>query len=145
MLAAARQMITADTVVRGSCWDYAYAVYTRAGFQSWRRQQKVYRARTRGPYASPRLVKAGDWLYLVNHPATLSTHSVIFVHWVDLARRDAMVITYVGGRRDQPGYYRTYDVSRIYQIIRPKPLAKPVPRAAPRTAPRLPPRATSRR
>lgn len=120
VLAAARQMIAEDLVVRGSCWDYANAVYVRAGFKGWRQQKVAYRARTRGPYADPGLVQAGDWLYIINHPPTLSTHSLIFVHWTDFPRREAMTVTYVGDRREQPGYYRTYDVSRIYQIIRPR-------------------------
>lgn len=120
VLAAARQMIAEDKVVKGSCWDYAYAVYRRAGFGTWRRQQIPYRAKTKGPYADPRLVQAGDWIYLINHVATLATHSVIFVHWVDFPSRRAMVVTYVGGGREESGYYREYDLSRIYQITRPK-------------------------
>jgi hypothetical protein len=122
VLATARQMIAAGVVVRGSCWDYANAVFRRAGFASGRKGKRrtIYRSRPRGPYASPRKVRPGDWLYLVNNKAILATHSVIFVHWVSRARRRAMVITYVGRRSNSPGYYRTYDVSRIFQIIRPK-------------------------
>jgi hypothetical protein len=120
VLAAARQMIAEDKVVKGACWDYANAVYARAGFGSWKKQSIPFKSRTKGPYADPRLVRAGDWLYIINHPATLATHSVIFVHWVDAARREALVVTYVGGGREDPGYYRQYDVSRIFQITRPK-------------------------
>lgn len=120
VLEAARKMYAEDFVVKGSCWDYANAVYKRAGFGGWRRQQVPFRSRTKGPYAAPGLVQAGDWLYLINHVATLSSHSVIFVHWTDRARRIAKVVTYVGGGREEPGHYRQYDVSRIFQIIRPK-------------------------
>ena len=140
VLVAARHMIDQGVVVRGSCWDFAHAVYARAGFGSWRRQRRVYRARTRGPYANPSRVRAGDWLYIINHRATLATHSVIFVRWVDRLRRRALVITYVGGQRDAPGHYRSYDVSRIYHIIRPK-----VRKAARRRRPRPRRRARHRR
>lgn len=120
ILAAARTMIEKDVVVIGSCWDYANAVYNRAGFKNWRTRKTIFRGRKKGPYADPKLVKAGDWLYLINHLESLATHSVIFVFWKDIKLRQAVVITYVGNRREESGYYRTYDVSRIYRIKRPK-------------------------
>ncbi|MCD6499816.1 MAG: hypothetical protein J7M25_16100 [Deltaproteobacteria bacterium] len=126
VLAAARKMIKAGVVVAGSCWGYANAVFNRAGFKNWRTRKRVFRGRKKGPYADPGLVKAGDWLYIINCPDILATHSVIFVFWVDRKRGEAAVITYVGNRREEPAFYRTYDVSRIYTITRPRFSKRPV-------------------
>ena len=126
ILAAARKMIKAGVVVAGSCWGYANAVFNRAGFRNSRTRKTVFRSRKRGPYAAPGLVKAGDWLYIINNPDILATHSVIFVFWLDRKRGEAAVITYVGNRREEPGVYQPYDVSRIFRIIRPRFSKRPV-------------------
>ena len=120
VLASARKMINDGVLVIGSCWGYINEVFNRAGFKHWRTRKTVFSGRKKGPYANPDLVKAGDWLYIVRYPKILGTHSVLFVFWVDKKRREAAVVTYVGTRREESAWYRTYDVSRIYRIKRPR-------------------------
>ena len=119
VLAMARRMMEAKTIIRGSCWDYANAVYRRAGF-SGRARQTVFRGRRqRGPYAPARLFRAGDWLYFINHSYHDVQHSAIFVRWVDRRARVALMVTYRGARRAVPGVYDEYDLSHVYRVVRP--------------------------
>ncbi|MDX9721549.1 MAG: hypothetical protein RBU37_12440, partial [Myxococcota bacterium] len=71
-----------------------------------------------GPYAQLSLIQPGDWLYIVNKPKTLGTHSLIFVAWEDRDQGLAQVINYVGGRKRKPGDYRSSDISRVFEIRR---------------------------
>lgn len=108
-------------IVRGSCWDYANAVYNRAGFPNTRYSRKtVFKGgRKRGPYADASLIQPGDFLYYINHSYHGVTHSAIFVGWLDYDRRRAIMLSYGGERRKEPARYRPYDLSNVYRIIRP--------------------------
>ena len=120
VLETAHRMVDEGTVIRGSCYRYIDTVFTRAGHDGWRRQETVFRAPTRGPYADLDLLQPGDWLFIVNHPESrpVGTHSVIFVRWIDRADGYAETISYVGGGRDRPGDRVGYDVTRTYRIQR---------------------------
>ena len=108
-------------IVRGSCWDYSNAVYTRSGFPNDRKSRMVVfkGTKSKGPYADARLIKPGDWLYYVNHSYNDVEHSAIFVKWIDFDSRSALMLSYGGERRNEPARYLTYDLSNVYQIVRP--------------------------
>lgn len=106
-------------IIRGGCWDYANAVYNRAGYPHARRKT-VFKSRKSGPYADLARIQPGDWLYYVNRQYDDMEHSAIFVHWADFGAREALMLSYGGERRNEPARYRVYDVSRTYMIVRPR-------------------------
>ncbi len=110
-------MVTRGVIVRGSCWDYLDAAFTRAGYPPAKRRT-VYRAGRHGPYAQPNKIRPGDWLYYINHSYGGVEHSGLFIGWVNRARKQGLVLSYGGEHRKQPGRYRVYDLHSIYQIIR---------------------------
>ena len=120
---ATGRVMTLDNreIVRGSCWDYTNAVYTRSGYPNDRKSRVVVfkGTKSKGPYADARLIKPGDWLYYVNHSYNGVEHSAIFVKWVDFESRSALMLSYGGEKRNEPARYLTYDLSNVYQIIRP--------------------------
>lgn len=118
ILRQGRVMAANGVVVTGACWDYANAVYVRAGFGETRRQV-VFKCGKRGLFAEPRLIQGGDWLYLVNDSPPAYEHSAIFVRWIDQARKRALLLTYAGRDRRTPGEYEAYTLSTVYTIIRP--------------------------
>lgn len=105
-------------IIRGGCWDYANAVYNRAGYPAHLRR-KVFKSRKSGPYADLRLIHPGDWLYYINRQYGDTEHSAIFVRWTDFTAGEGLMLSYGGERRNEPARYRVYDVSRTYMIIRP--------------------------
>lgn len=105
-------------VIPGGCWDYANAVYDRAGFSSGKRET-VYKAAKAGPYADLSQVKGGDWLYYVNHSYGGIEHSAIFVDWIDVDQKIGLMLSYGGENRRQPARYLPYDLSSVYGITRP--------------------------
>jgi hypothetical protein len=120
VLATARDLIDrAVVVVRGSCWDYANAVFERAGFPAGRARQTVFRGGKKGPYADLDQVRPGDWLYYVNHSYGEVPHSAIFVDWEDREAGLGLMIIYVGAKRRRPGRYEVYDLRSVYRIVRP--------------------------
>lgn len=120
VLATARDLIERGVVVvRGSCWDYAHAVFERAGFPGGRARQTVFRGGKKGPYADLDTVRPGDWLYYVNHSYGEVPHSAIFVDWEDRAAGLGLMISYVGAKRRRPGRYEVYDLRSVYRIVRP--------------------------
>lgn len=120
VLETAQRMSDEGTVVRGSCYRYVDRVYDDAGYDGWRERTQVFRGPRNGPYADLDTIQPGDWLYIVNHPELrpVGTHSVLFVEWADRANGIAHVYSYVGGSRDRPADYVTYDVTRTYGIQR---------------------------
>lgn len=108
-------------VVRGGCWDFIDRVYTDAGFpRSSAKRLVIHKgSKQRGPYAAADQIKAGDWLYYVNHSYGEMEHSGIFVGWEDKARKQGLILSYAGEQRNQPARYRTYDLSNVYRITRP--------------------------
>jgi hypothetical protein len=109
-------------IVRGSCWDYADTVYTRAGFsRQLPQRQTVFKGSKRsGPYADASQIKPGDFLYYINHSYGGIEHSAIFIDWEDKTKKKALMLSYGGENRRSPARYRIYDLSNVYQITRPK-------------------------
>lgn len=125
VLVTGRRMAIRDCeIVAGACWDYANAVYDRAGYDEDRRST-VFKSRKRGPYADVKLIQGGDWLYIVNHASGDIEHSVIFVRWIDLAAKKGLLLSYAGRNRRVPARYEAYDLSSVYMIIRPGPDQEP--------------------
>jgi len=122
VLATGRVMtIDRQEIVRGSCWDYSNAVYNRAGYPNTRKNRAtVFKGtKKRGPYADASLIRPGDWLFYINHSYNGIEHSAIFVKWTNYNRRIALMLSYGGERRNHPARYLEYDLSNVYQIIRP--------------------------
>jgi hypothetical protein len=65
-------------------------------------------------------IKAGDWLYFVNHSYGDVEHSAIFVAWTKRERKEALIISYAGGNQAKPARYKKYDLRSEYNIIRPR-------------------------
>ena len=82
VLTTGRSMVQKRKVVRGSCWDYTNAVYNNSGFKADERITPL-KSKIDGPYADLSSVKAGDWLYFINHSFKETDHSGIFVEWID--------------------------------------------------------------
>ncbi len=122
VLKTGRSMVLQEkSVIRGSCWDYANAIYNRAGFHNPKTdRQVVFTGSNHGPFARPEWIKPGDFLSHVNHSHHESVHSAIFVGWHDFAQQQAIMLSYAGERKAQPARYKVYDLSNVYQIVRPK-------------------------
>ena len=123
VLKVGREMTLVDKeIVRGSCWDYADTVYTRAGFsRKLPLRETVFKgSKRRGPYADTTQIKPGDFLYYINHSYGGIEHSAIFIDWEDKNRNLALMLSYGGENRRSPARYRVYDLSNVYQITRPK-------------------------
>lgn len=107
-------------IVAGSCWNWINTVYNNAGYPNKNRKRtSVFKGKKSGPYAKSKTIKAGDWLYFINHSYNNIEHSGIFVYWVDYKKKTAMILSYGGENRKQPGRYKVYDLSHVYNIIRP--------------------------
>ena len=118
ILTTGRSMIEKKKIIKGSCWDYANAVYSQAGYSPDQRITPL-KSKMKGPYADLSTIQAGDWLYFINHSFKESDHSGIFVEWTDFENKKGIILSYVGGRKKKPGNYRIYDLKHVYYIIRP--------------------------
>ena len=122
ILAMGRMMtVEKKEIVRGSCWDYSNAVYNRSGYPNTKaNRHTVFKGtKKQGPYADPKMIRPGDWLYYVNHSYGDIEHSAIFVKWIDYRERTALMLSYGGEKRNEPARYLPYDISHVYQITRP--------------------------
>lgn len=117
ILENSRSMIENQEVVKGSCWSFINAVFKRSGFAANSRQT-IFKSKFKGPYAEHDLIKPGDWLYYINHSHRGIDHSAIFVGWIDLSKKEALMISYAGGNQEKPARYKKYDLSHVYNIIR---------------------------
>jgi cell wall-associated NlpC family hydrolase len=113
VLDAADAMLEQGVVVQGSCWGWTAAVFERAGGSP----SAVFRGRQAGPWAEAAALQPGDWLYFVPGEGG-GTHSAIFVGWIEGTPPVGLTISYVGGRREETGRYSTYDLSRVYRVVR---------------------------
>ncbi len=113
------RVMTLDSalILPGSCWDYANAVYDRAGY-SWGGRENVYKTVKAGPYADVSKIKGGDWLYYVNHSYGDIEHSAIFIDWLDMDQKIGLMLSYGGESRHEPARYMPYDLSSVYGITR---------------------------
>lgn len=119
IIETSRIMITNQEIVVGSCWDFIHAAYTRAGYPTNQRVN-IFKSKLPGPYVEENRIETGDWLYFINYSYNNVEHSGIFVAWSNLAKKEAVVISYPGGNQSKPGRYRVYDLSGVYNIIRPR-------------------------
>ncbi len=113
-------MVKNRVIIRGSCWDFINAVYTRAGYPEAKRYYVMKGRQSSGPFAKPHQIKKGDWLYFINHSWHNSPHSGIFVKWVNKKKRIARILSYQGQSKRKPGRYRNYKLTNVYTIIRAK-------------------------
>ena len=104
------------TILPGGCWDYLNAAFQRAGISRDTVFEGTYRA---GPYADSEMLRSGDWLYYINHGYNDIEHSGLFIGWVDKPSRQALILSYAGESRHEPARYKVYDLSHVYQIMRP--------------------------
>ena len=117
VISTARAMtLNERTIIQGGCWDYLNAVFKRAGVTRDTIHQGVYR---QGPYANSNDIQVGDWLYYINHGYRGIEHSGLFVGWVDESAKQALMLSYAGESRREPARYKVYDLSNVYQIMRP--------------------------
>ena len=103
-------------IIKGGCWDYLNAVFNRAGVTRDTVHKGEYRG---GPYANREDIQVGDWLYYINHGYNDIEHSGLFVGWVDKEANQALILSYAGENRHEPARYRVYDLSHVYNIMRP--------------------------
>ncbi|WP_407074429.1 hypothetical protein [Psychrobacter sp. CAL346-MNA-CIBAN-0220] len=117
VISTARAMaLNERTIIQGGCWDYLDAVFKRAGVTRDTVHEGAYE---QGPYANSNEIEIGDWLYYINHGYNDVEHSGLFVGWVDEAAKQALILSYAGESRQEPARYRVYDLSHVYQIMRP--------------------------
>ncbi len=121
ILSVGRKMaLDSKEIIRGSCWNYIDTVYQRAGYPQKKRRYILKGEKNKGPYAKPEMIKAGDWLYYINHSYHDVEHSGIFVRWLNRDKRIGLILSYGGEARKKPGRYRSYDLSHVYVILRAK-------------------------
>jgi hypothetical protein len=120
VLIKAREMITTGVIVTGSCWDYIDEIFNRSGYGESKRSL-IFRSSLPGPYVDDVLIQEADWLYFINHSFHDVEHSSIFVGWTDFAQKQALMISYAGGNQSRPARYKVYDLSSVYNILRPVP------------------------
>lgn len=117
VISMARKMtLNERAIIKGGCWDYLNAVFNRAGVTRDTIHKGTY---GQGPYARSDEIEVGDWLYYINHGYKRIEHSGLFVGWVDEASKQALILSYAGENRREPARYRVYDLSNVYQIMRP--------------------------
>ncbi len=119
VLRTARSMVRKREIIRGSCWNWLDTAYRRAGFPRGKRSV-VFAGTKKGPYARLSHLRPGDWIYHINHSYGGIEHSGMFIRWYDRGRNRALMLSYGGEGRRQPGRYRVYDITHTYRIIRPK-------------------------
>jgi hypothetical protein len=114
VLDTARSMIDDSTIVRGSCFDWVDAVYHRAGGHS----HDTFHGGQSGPYAQVSDLQPGDWTFFINHSWGDDTHSAIFINWIDQSSREAQMVSYAGGHRDEPGRFGDYELTSVFRVVR---------------------------
>ncbi len=121
VLAEGRNLaLNKKAIIPGSCWNWINTVYNNAGYPNKNgKRETIFKGKKKGPYAKSKTIKAGDWLYFINHSYNNIEHSGIFVYWVDYRKKTGMILSYGGESRKQPGRYKVYDLRHVYNIIRP--------------------------
>lgn len=118
VLVQARQMtLVQPEIIKGGCWDYLDTAWTRAGVPRNARKI-VFADKIGGNYATSDQLRAGDWIYHVNHSYHGVEHSGMFIGWVDKSRHLGLTLSYAGEKRKEPARYKVYDLSSVYQITR---------------------------
>ncbi len=118
ILITSRQMIDKGEILKGSCWDYINTVYNRADYPA-KKRLTVFKSKMKGPFADEKEIQAGDWLYYINHSYKKIDHSGVFISWVNFDAKIVLIMSYAGEKRRSPARYQNYDLSNVYNIIRP--------------------------
>lgn len=113
-----RNMVENKVVIRGACWDYLDAAFTRAGYLRGARSIVHKGKKHSGPYAPATKIQAGDWLYYINHSYHNIEHSGMFIGWTNERKRQGLIMSYAGEGRVEPARYKIYDLSHVYHIMR---------------------------
>jgi len=113
-----RHMVERRAVIRGACWDYLDAAFTRAGYPRGKRTIVHKGTKSGGPYASAAKIQRGDWLYYINHSYHNIEHSGLFIGWTDRSKKRGLIMSYAGEGRAEPARYKVYDLSSVYHIMR---------------------------
>jgi len=113
-----RRMVENKVVIRGACWDYLDAAFTRAGYPRGKRSIIHKGTKNRGPYASAAKIQTGDWLYYINHSYHNVEHSGMFIGWINRSKKQGLIMSYAGEGRAEPARYKIYDLSDVYHIMR---------------------------
>ena len=106
-------------IVQGGCWNYVDTVYSRAGYSEQKRQVVFQGGQEAGLYADREIIRPGDWLFYIHHDYREARHSAIFVDWLDYEKQIGLMLSYGGKERGEPARYSAYDLSKVYNIIRP--------------------------
>lgn len=114
VLATMRTMIDDSVAIRGTCYTWLSAVYRNATGP----RVTVFSGDRRGRYANVDQLQPGDWIHFINHSYNNVTHSAVFIAWVDRAASVALTASHPGQQRNEPGRYRTYDLTSVYRIDR---------------------------
>ncbi len=110
-------------VIKGSCWDYANAIYKTAGFEG-KDKRKVILTKPHAVNFDVKNLEPGDFLSYINHSYNNIAHSAIFVDWLNFEKKIALMLSYAGEGRQQPARYRPYELSNVFYVARanlPKP------------------------
>lgn len=106
-------------IVKGSCWDYANAIFERAGYPYHGKREVVIGSKNRDLLAIDfKSIQPGDFLSYVNHSYHGIKHSAIFVDWLDFDRKIGLMLSYAGQNRKEPARYKPYDLSDVYYVAR---------------------------
>lgn len=111
-------MMNANEIIVGGCWDYLNEAFNRAGYPQAKRQT-VFKGKYKGGrYADGDAIQPGDWLYYVNHSYNDVEHSGLFIGWTDKAKREALIFSYAGEGRKDPARFGVYHIDQVYNIMR---------------------------
>ncbi len=106
-------------IIKGSCWNFANAVYNDAGFPSEKREI-IFKGTKKGPFADIDIIQPGDWIYHINYSFHGVEHSAIFICWKDYEKKIAITLGHVGQNLARSGIYGEYDLKSVYYITRAK-------------------------
>ncbi|MCI5164674.1 MAG: hypothetical protein D3903_00955 [Candidatus Electrothrix sp. GM3_4] len=106
-------------IVQGGCWDYVDTVYNRAGYTGEQRRVIFQGGEEMRQYADREMMLPGDWLFYINHNYREARHSAIFIDWIDYEKQIGLMLSYGGEGRGEPARYKAYELSHVYNIVRP--------------------------
>ncbi len=118
VLVTGREMaLLKRVIIKGSCWDYANAVYKTAGFDGKGKRKVILTKQQRAEF-DLKDIEPGDFLSYINHSYNNIAHSAIFVDWLNFEKKIALMLSYAGQSRPEPARYRPYDLSNVFYIAR---------------------------
>ena len=119
VLETGREMVLVNReLVKGSCWDYANAIFERAGYPYRGKREVVMHAKGDSLAVNLKSIQPGDFLSYVNHSFNGIKHTAIFVDWIDFDRKIGLMLSYAGQNRKEPARYKPYDLSDVYYVAR---------------------------